>query len=250
MGQKIHPLGLRLGITQNHQSYWFASPNQYAEFLKEDRRIRQCIENYVQDYMRDSANSSYGYSGIARVEIKRDTELIHVEIHTAGFPAILAKNQSRERVRATNSTKNIREKLSTRNQGQELEKLWRYVQENLTSQHGKFRMTLSKVINPYKEANIVAEYIARQLENRVAFRRAMKQAIKDAKKNGQVKGIKIQISGRLNGAEIARVEWAREGRVSLQTLRAKIDYCHYPAHTKYGVLGIKVWIFEGDSWSN
>lgn len=246
MGQKINPLGLRLGITQNHQSHWFASRNQYAEFLKEDKKIRTSIKNYIKETINDSGNSAYGCTGIANVEIKRNTfeEVLHVEIHSAGFPSILAKNLTRERVKKEKSI--IRSKAN--DEREKLQKLWHFVQDNLYSNRLKFRMTLTRVDNLYKQANIVAEYIAKQLENRVAFRRAMKQAIQDAKNNGQVKGIKIQISGRLNGAEIARVEWAREGRVSLQTLRAKIDYCHYPAHTKYGVLGIKVWIFQGDSY--
>nr|NP_683840.1 ribosomal protein S3 [Chaetosphaeridium globosum]Q8M9V0.1 RecName: Full=Small ribosomal subunit protein uS3c; AltName: Full=30S ribosomal protein S3, chloroplastic [Chaetosphaeridium globosum]AAM96576.1 ribosomal protein S3 [Chaetosphaeridium globosum] len=255
MGQKVNPLGFRLGVTQEHHSYWFATNKQFAGFLEEDQKIRHYIYQYVQKHIRESSNTSYGYSGVSKIEIKRDTELIHVEIHTSGFPALLIKGQIKEKNRDKNkSNKNSAldqsvNKNQNKNTGQELEKMWRYVQRSLTLSNGKFRMTLSKVSNPYKEANIVAEYIARQLENRVAFRRAMKQAIKDAKENGQVKGIKIQISGRLNGAEIARVEWAREGRVPLQTLRAKIDYCHYPAQTKYGVLGIKVWIFQGEGWT-
>ncbi len=109
----------------------------------------------------------------------------------------------------------------------------------------KFHMTLTEIPKPYGEPNILAEYIALQLESRVAFRRTMKKTIKLAKKT-DIRGIKIQIAGRLNGAEIARVEWAREGRVPLQTLQARIGYCYYPAQTIYGVLGIKVWIFQDE----
>ena len=123
-----------------------------------------------------------------------------------------------------------------------------FLKENILkniSKDRKLRISLSEIDKYYGEANILAEYIALQLENRVAFRRTMKTAIQLAIKQAKVKGIKIQITGRLNGAEIARTEWAREGRVPLQTLRANIDYCHYPAQTTYGVLGIKVWIFKG-----
>lgn len=217
MGQKINPLGFRLGVIQNHHSYWFAQSKNYSKLLQEDQKIRHYIKNYVHKNIKNSSN----YGGITRIEIKRKTDLIQVEIHT-GFPALLVEN---------------------RNHG--IEQLKTDVQNILNPQNRKLRMTLIEIIKPYGEPNILAEYIALQLENRVAFRRTMKKAIELAKKTN-IKGIKIQISGRLNGAEIARVEWAKEGRVPLQTLRAKIDYCYYPAQTIYGVLGIKIWIFQDE----
>lgn len=217
MGQKINPLGFRLGVNQNHHSYWFAKPKNYSKLLQEDQKIRSCIENYIYKNIRNSSN----YGGIARIEIKRKTDLIQVEIQT-GFPALLIKNRSRG-----------------------IEQLKKDVQSMLTPGDQKLQMTLTEITKPYGEPSILAEYIALQLESRVAFRRTMKKAIELAKKTN-VKGIKIQIAGRLNGAEIARVEWAREGRVPLQTLRAKIDYCYYPAQTIYGVLGIKIWIFQDE----
>ena len=215
MGQKINPLGFRLGVTQSHNSYWFAQPKNYSKLLQEDQKIRHCIENYVYKNIRNSSN----YGGIARIEIKRKTDLIQVEIHT-GFPALLVENR-----------------------GHGIEQLKTDIQTILTPGDHKLRMTLTEITKPYGEPKILAEYIALQLESRVAFRRTMKKAIELAKKTN-IKGIKIQIAGRLNGAEIARVEWAREGRVPLQTIRAKIDYCYYPAQTIYGVLGIKIWIFQ------
>lgn len=215
MGQKINPLGFRLGLTQNHNSYWFAQPKNYSKLVQEDQKIRHYIENYIYINIRNSSN----YGGIARIEIKRKTDLIQVEIHT-GFPALLVENR-----------------------GRGIEQLKTNVQTILTPESRKLRMTLIEITKPYGEPNILAEYIALQLESRVAFRRTMKKAIELAKKTN-IQGIKIQIAGRLNGAEIARVEWAREGRVPLQTLRAKIDYCYYPAQTIYGVLGIKIWIFQ------
>jgi small subunit ribosomal protein S3 len=217
MGQKIHPLGFRLGVTQEHLSNWFAPPSRYFDLIEEDQKIRSCIKEYVKTHVRNSSN----YGGIARVTIKRKTDLVQVDIHT-GFPALLIKGREKGLLVLKN---NIQQVISTQQ---------------------KLRISLSEIDKYYAEANILAEYIALQLENRVAFRRTMKKAIQLAIQQGKVKGIKIQISGRLNGAEIARVEWAREGRVPLQTLRARIDYCHYPAKTTYGILGIKVWIFKGE----
>nr|AND48454.1 ribosomal protein S3 [Flatbergium sericeum] len=217
MGQKINPLGFRLGVTQNHHSYWFAQPKNYSKLLREDREMRNCIEIYVRKHIRSSSN----YGGIARIEIKRKTDLIQVEIHT-GFPALLVESR-----------------------GRGIEQLKVDVRNLLNFGDRKLHMTLTEVPKPYREPNILAEYIALQLESRVAFRRTMKKAIELAKKT-DIRGIKIQIAGRLNGAEIARVEWAREGRVPLQTLRARIHYCYYPAQTIYGVLGIKVWIFQDE----
>nr|AND47220.1 ribosomal protein S3 [Sphagnum capillifolium] len=217
MGQKMNPLGFRLGVTQNHHSYWFAQPKNYSKLLREDREMRNCIEIYVRKHIRSSSN----YGGIARIEIKRKTDLIQVEIHT-GFPALLVESR-----------------------GRGIEQLKVDVRNLLHFGDRKLHMTLTEISKPYGEPNILAEYIALQLESRVAFRRTMKKAIELAKKT-DIRGIKIQIAGRLNGAEIARVEWAREGRVPLQTLRARIGYCYYPAQTIYGVLGIKVWIFQDE----
>nr|YP_010945562.1 ribosomal protein S3 [Porella gracillima]WGG27120.1 ribosomal protein S3 [Porella gracillima] len=217
MGQKINPLGFRLGITQSHRSYWFAKPKKYSELFGGDRRIRNRIELYVREHIRNSSN----YGGIARVEIQRKTDLIQVEIYT-GFPA-----------------------LSIENRGRGIEQLKSDVQNVSNPVDRRLRLTLIEIAKPYEEPKILAEYIALQLESRVAFRRTMRKAIELAKK-GNIEGIKIQIAGRLNGAEIARVEWAREGRVPLQTIRAQINYCYYAAQTIYGVLGIKVWIFKNE----
>nr|WIA68202.1 ribosomal protein S3 [Pellia epiphylla]WIA68288.1 ribosomal protein S3 [Pellia epiphylla]WIA68374.1 ribosomal protein S3 [Pellia epiphylla] len=217
MGQKINPLGFRLGLTQSHRSYWFAKPKKYSKLFEGDREIRNCIELYVQKHIKNSSN----YGGIARIEIRRKTDLIQVEIYT-GFPALLVESR-----------------------GQGIEQLKINVQGILNPRDRKLRLTLVEITEPYGEPNILAEYIALQLESRVAFRRTMKKAIELAKK-GNIGGIKVQIAGRLNGAEIARVEWAREGRVPLQTIKARINYCYYAAQTIYGVLGIKVWIFRNE----
>nr|AJB98499.1 ribosomal protein S3 [Helminthostachys zeylanica] len=217
MGQKIHPLGFRLGTTQNHYSHWFARPRDYSKYLGEDRIIRDCIDEYI----RGNIRNSFGYGGIGRIEIQRKTDLIRVEIHT-GFPDLFMEDQ-----------------------GLGIEQLKANMQNALNCKDQKLHLTLKEIEKPYGEPKILAEHIALQLEDRVAFRRAMRKAIELAEK-GSNKGIKIQISGRLDGNEIARAEWAREGRVPSQTIRARINYCCYPARTIYGVLGIKVWIFQDD----
>nr|YP_009668016.1 ribosomal protein S3 [Jubula hutchinsiae]QCW58791.1 ribosomal protein S3 [Jubula hutchinsiae] len=217
MGQKINPLGFRLGLTHNHRSYWFSKPKYYSTILGGDRQIRNCIEFYVREHIRNSSN----HGGIGHVEIKRKTDLIEIEIYT-GFPALLIENR-----------------------GEGIEQLKTNVQNILNPIDQRLRLTLIEIAKPYEEPKILAEYIALQLENRVAFRRTMRKAIELAKR-GNIGGIKIQIAGRLNGAEIARIEWAREGRVPLQTVKAQINYCYYAAQTIYGILGIKVWIFQDE----
>nr|AHA12877.1 ribosomal protein S3 [Maranta leuconeura] len=214
MGQKINPLGFRLGTTQHHHSFWFAQLKNYSVGLQEDEKIRNCIKNYVQKNTRISS----GFEGIARIEIKKGIDLIQVIIHI-GFPNLLMEGQTRG-----------------------IEKLQINVQKEFHSVNRRLNITITRVEKPYGQPNILAEYIASQLKNRVSFRKAMKKAIELAEQT-DIKGIQVQISGRIDGKEIARVEWIREGRVSLQTIRAKIDYCSYPIQTIYGVLGIKIWIF-------
>nr|NP_569667.1 ribosomal protein S3 [Psilotum nudum]Q8WHY4.1 RecName: Full=Small ribosomal subunit protein uS3c; AltName: Full=30S ribosomal protein S3, chloroplastic [Psilotum nudum]AGC26832.1 ribosomal protein S3 [Psilotum nudum]BAB84255.1 ribosomal protein S3 [Psilotum nudum] len=219
MGQKIHPLGFRLGTTQNHCSYWFAQSKKiYSKLVKEDKEIRNCIEKYVQKH----TNNPFHYGGIARIEIYRKTDLIRVEIHM-GFTDLL-----------------------TENGGIRFEQLKSNIEKIVNSKNQKLCLILIKIDKPYTEPKVLAEYIALQLENRVVFRKAVKKALELAGNFKNKGGIKIQIAGRLNGIEIARVEWTREGRVPLQTIRAHINYYYYPAKTIYGILGIKVWIYQND----
>lgn len=210
MGQKIHPLGFRLGITQDHRSQWFAKPEQYRQLLQEDHFIRAYLKNKL-------ANA-----GIARINIQRKADQVEIEIRTARPRLIIGKN------------------------GKGVESTIRDLQNTLTTKR-KFRITITYIPESDFEASLIGEFIAQRLEARAPFRRAMKQAIQRATRAG-VEGIKIQIAGRLNGAEIARTEWAREGRVPLQTLRADIDYSYCQAKTIYGILGIKVWIFRGEKF--
>nr|YP_010234074.1 ribosomal protein S3 [Coriaria nepalensis]QTA71785.1 ribosomal protein S3 [Coriaria nepalensis] len=214
MGQKINPLGFRLGATQEHLCLWFAQPQKYSEGLQEDQKIRDCIKNYVQKNMRISS----GVEGIARIEIQKRIDLVQVIIYM-GFPKLLIEGGSRK-----------------------IEELQMNVQKELNCVNRKLNIAIRRIASPYGHPNILAEFIAGQLKNRVSFRKAMKKAIELTEQAG-IKGIQVQIAGRLDGKEIARVEWIREGRVPLQTIRAKIDYCSYTVRTIYGVLGIKIWIF-------
>nr|YP_007475828.1 ribosomal protein S3 [Pseudophoenix vinifera]AGE92892.1 ribosomal protein S3 [Pseudophoenix vinifera] len=217
MGQKINPLGFRLGTTQSHRSFWFAQTKNYSVGLQEDEKIRNCIKNYVQKNRRMSS----GFEGIARIGIQKRIDLIQVIIHI-GFPNLLIEGQTRG-----------------------IEELQMNVQKELHFVNRRLNIAITRIEKPYGQPNILAEYIALQLKNRVSFRKSMKKAI-ELTEQTDTKGIQVQIAGRIDGKEIARVEWIREGRVPLQTIRAKIDHCSYTIRTIYGVLGIKIWIFVNE----
>jgi small subunit ribosomal protein S3 len=208
MGQKIHPVGFRLGITQEHKSRWFADARQYPELLQEDYQIRE--------YVRKNLSNA----GISEVRIERKADQIDLEVFTARPGVVVGRG------------------------GSGIEALRVGLQKELGNQR-QIRINVVEVARVDADATLIAEYIAQQLEKRVSFRRVVRQAITRAQKAG-IEGIKIQVSGRLNGAEIARTEWTREGRVPLHTLRADIDYAYCTALTIYGILGIKVWIFKGE----
>nr|YP_010210439.1 ribosomal protein S3 [Paraboea guilinensis]UBD08323.1 ribosomal protein S3 [Paraboea guilinensis] len=214
MGQKINPLGFRLGTTQRHHSLWFAQPKNYSKGLQEDQKIRDFIKNYVQKNMRMSS----GAEGIARIKIKKRIDLIQIIIFM-GFPKLLIESRPRA-----------------------IEELQMNLQKEFYYGNRKLNIAITRIAKPYGNPNILAEFIAGQLKNRVSFRKAIKKAI-ELTEQADTKGIQVQIAGRIDGKEIARVEWIREGRVPLQTIRAKIDYCSYIVRTIYGVLGIKIWIF-------
>jgi small subunit ribosomal protein S3 len=210
MGQKTHPLGFRLGITQEHKSTWYANLNQYANILEEDDKIRTYI------------NTVAKINNISNVQIYRNglNDQIQLTIET-GKPGILVGDR-----------------------GTGLENLLKNITKILPSN----RQLTIKVFEVKKvdlDATLLAGLVAEQLEKRIAFRRAIREALQRAEKQN-VNGIKIQVSGRLNGAEMARSEWIREGRVPLQTLRADIDYATAEANTIYGILGIKVWLFKSE----
>ena len=210
MGQKTHPLGFRLGITQEHKSTWYANLNQYANVLEEDDKIRTYISTIAK------------INNISNVQICRNSlnDQIQLNIKT-GKPGILVGDL-----------------------GNGLQKLLTDIKKLLPSNR-QVTIKVFEIKNVDLDAKLLGELIAEQLEKRVAFKRAMRDALQRAQKQN-VNGIKIQVSGRLNGAEMARSEWIREGRVPLQTLRADIDYATTEANTIYGVLGIKIWLFKSE----
>nr|YP_009544084.1 ribosomal protein S3 [Croton tiglium]AZF98946.1 ribosomal protein S3 [Croton tiglium] len=214
MGQKINPLGFRLGTTQNHHSLWFAQPKNYSEGLQEDQKIR----NYIKNYVKQNTKISSGVEGISRIEIQKRIDVIQVMIYM-GFPKLLMEGRPKR-----------------------IEELQMNVQKELNYVNRKLNIAIKRIPNPYGQPTILGEFIAGQLKNRVSFRKAMKKAI-ELTEQADTKGIQVQIAGRLDGKEIARVEWIREGRVPLQTIQAKIEYCSYTVRTIYGVLGIKIWTF-------
>lgn len=212
MGQKTHPSGFRLGINQFHKSAWFANTHNYASLLKADYQIRS--------YIKQKLNNA----SIASIKIYRKVNQVELEIYTARPGIILG--------RSGNGINFLRNNLQKQLQ-----------------QQSQIRINLIEITEPDKDSTLIAEFITQQLERRVAFRRTIRQAIQRIQKTN-IKGAKIQISGRLNGAEIARSEWTREGRVPLQTLRANIDYSLKTAQTSYGILGVKVWLFSGETSSD
>ena len=208
MGQKVHPLGFRLRITQSHRSSWFANQKIYPSILEEDYKIRK----YIKD--------EFSTAGISKIEISRRSDQVELEIHTSRPGIIVGRSGS--------GIDKIKEDL-----------------QKVLKQSALIRVNVTELKNMDADANIIGEFIAEQLEKRIPFRRATRQAIQKAQR-ANAQGIKVQVSGRLNGAEIARSEWVREGRVPLQTLRADIDYATKEANTTYGILGIKVWVFNGE----
>jgi small subunit ribosomal protein S3 len=209
VGQKIHPIGFRLGTTQEHRSRWYADGNRYSELLQEDCEIRKYVLKTLSN------------AGISQVRIERKADQIDLEVRTARPGVVVGRG------------------------GTGIESLRTGLQDLLGNSNRQIRINVVEVAKVDADATLIGEYIAQQLERRVSFRRVVRQAITRAQKAG-VEGIKVQVSGRLNGAEIARTEWTREGRVPLHTLRADIDYAYCTAKTIYGILGVKVWIFKGE----
>lgn len=206
MGQKVHPIGMRLGIVKDWDSRWLAERGKYAGHLAEDIRIREYIEKRLK------------HAAVSKVVIERPARNARISIHTARPGMVIGKK------------------------GEDIEKLRREVQKLSSEQ---IHINIEEIRKPETDARLVAENVAQQLERRVSFRRAMKRAVGNAMRLG-AQGIKISAGGRLGGSEIARTEWYREGRVPLHTLRADVDYGLAEAKTTYGVIGVKVWIFKGE----
>jgi len=206
MGQKVHPIGIRLGIVKEHSSIWYADSKQYAKQLISDLEVRQLIEKRL-----DNAS-------VSKIVIERPAQTARVTIHTARPGIVIGKK------------------------GEDVDSL----RKILTLKMGvPVNINIEEIRKPDLDAKLVAQNVAQQLERRVMFRRAMKRVVQNAMRQG-AEGVKVQVSGRLGGAEIARREWYREGRVPLHTLRANIDYATFEAATTYGILGVKVWIFKGE----
>jgi small subunit ribosomal protein S3 len=206
MGQKVNPIGLRVGVNRTWDSRWFANKRDYGSLLHEDINIRKFIEKRLQQ------------AGVSRIVIERPAKKARVTIYTARPGVVIGKK------------------------GADIEKLRREVSAMTASE---VHLNIVEIRKPEIDAKLVAENIANQLERRVAFRRAMKRAVQSAMRLGAL-GLRINCGGRLGGAEIARTEWYREGRVPLHTLRADIDYGEATAFTAYGACGVKVWVFKGE----
>ncbi|MBE0485579.1 30S ribosomal protein S3 [Marinobacter sp.] len=206
MGHKVNPTGMRLGVIKEHNSVWYADKKDYAKNLLNDIQVREFLDKRLVK------------ASVSKIVIERPAQNARITIHTARPGIVIGKK------------------------GEDVDRLRREVGEMMGV---PVHINIEEVRKPDLDARLVAQNVAGQLERRVMFRRAMKRAVQNAMRQG-AKGIKIQVGGRLGGAEIARSEWYREGRVPLHTLRADIDYATYEAHTTYGVIGVKVWIFKGE----
>jgi small subunit ribosomal protein S3 len=206
MGQKVHPTGIRLGIIRDHNSIWYAGRKNYAQQLVSDLRIREYLQNKL------------AAASVSRIVIERPAQTARITVHTARPGIVIGKK------------------------GEDVDKLRKDLAERMGV---PVQINIEEIRKPDLDAKLVAINVAQQLERRVMFRRAMKRVVQNALRQG-AEGVKVMVSGRLGGAEIARTEWYREGRVPLHTFRADIDYNVHEAHTTYGVIGVKVWIFKGE----
>ncbi len=206
MGQKVHPTGIRLGIVKDWTSKWYADSNNYADYLNKDLEVRDFLKKRL------------AHASVSRIQIERPARNAMITVHTARPGIVIGKK------------------------GEDIEVL----RAEVTRMMGiPVHIKIEEIRKPELDAQLVAESVAQQLERRIMFRRAMKRAVTNSMRLG-AQGIRINVAGRLNGAEIARTEWYREGRVPLHTLRADIDYGFAEARTTYGIIGIKVWIFKGE----
>ena len=209
MGQKVHPVGIRLGIVKDWSSKWYADTQTFPVYVKQDHEVRVYIKNKLKD------------ASVSKINIERPAKKANITIMTARPGIVIGKK------------------------GEDIEKLRAKLAVMMDLHINDVRININEIRKPELDAQLVAEGIAQQLERRVMYRRAMKRAVTSTMRLG-AEGIKVKVGGRLNGAEIARSEWYREGRVPLHTLRADIDYGFYEANTTYGIIGVKVWIFKGE----
>jgi small subunit ribosomal protein S3 len=209
MGQKVNPIGIRLGITRDWSSKWYADQRTFPNYISMDFKIREFLKKKLKE------------ASVSKILIERPARKAYITIHTARPGVVIGKK------------------------GEDIEGLRAQVAKLLKMPVNDVRINIAEIRKPELDAKLVAEGIAQQLERRVMFRRAMKRSVQNTMRLGAL-GIKVQVAGRLNGGEIARTEWTREGRVPLHTFRADIDYALAEAMTTYGVIGVKVWIFRGE----
>jgi small subunit ribosomal protein S3 len=209
MGQKVNPIGIRLGITRDWTSTWYAGKKQFPLHVHTDFRVREFLRAKLKE------------ASVSRISIERAAKKVNITIQTARPGIVIGKK------------------------GEDIEKLRQETAKLLSMSMNDVRINIAEIRKPELDAQLVADGIAQQIEKRVMFRRAMKRAVMSTMRSGAL-GIKVRLSGRLNGAEIARTEWAREGRIPLHTFRADIDYGLAEAQTTYGVIGVKVWVFKGE----
>ncbi len=209
MGQKVNPIGIRLGITRDWTSKWYADSRNYPDYVHQDWEVREFLKRKLAE------------ASVSRIAIERAARKSNITIQTARPGVVIGKK------------------------GEDIERLRQEVAQMMGMPVGDVRLNIAEIRKPELDAQLVAEGIAQQIERRVMFRRAMKRAVMNTMRSGAL-GVKVRVSGRLNGAEIARTEWYREGRVPLHTFRADIDYGLAESRTTYGIIGVKVWIFKGE----
>jgi len=209
MGQKVNPVGIRLGITRDWTSTWYANKRNFPAYIFQDWQVRQFLKKKLAE------------ASVSRINIERAARKANITIHTARPGVVIGKK------------------------GEDIERLRGEVAKLMGMGVNDVRLNIAEIRKPELDATLVAEGIAQQVERRVMFRRAMKRAVMNTMRSGAL-GVKVRLSGRLNGSEIARTEWTREGRIPLHTFRADIDYGTAEARTTYGVIGVKVWIFKGE----
>jgi small subunit ribosomal protein S3 len=209
MGQKVNPVGIRLGITRDWTSKWYANKRSFPGFILQDWQVREFLKKKLAE------------ASVSRIHIERAARRANITIHTARPGVVIGKK------------------------GEDIERLRGEVAKLMKMGVNDVRLNIAEIRKPEVDAQLVAEGIAQQVERRVMFRRAMKRAVMNTMRSGAL-GVKVRLSGRLNGSEIARTEWTREGRIPLHTFRADIDYGTAEARTTYGVIGVKVWIFKGE----
>jgi small subunit ribosomal protein S3 len=209
MGQKVNPVGIRLGITRDWTSRWFANTRNFPAYVYQDWQVREFLKKKLSE------------ASVSRIHIERAARRANITINTARPGVVIGKK------------------------GEDIERLRGEVAKMMGMTVQDVRLNIAEIRKPEVDAQLVAEGIAQQIERRVMFRRAMKRAVMNTMRSGAL-GVKVRVSGRLNGSEIARTEWSREGRIPLHTFRAEIDYGLAEARTTYGVIGVKVWIFKGE----